>query len=345
MNFYVTDSIDPGQMHAGPKARTDAEEIMRDRGYRALELPRAAKSGPSAAKARAYRRAYDSWDAEEEFGLVVFQYPMPDVLPNLAALPERFGRHKSVALVHDLDSVRFPNGGANNVRAVLADRLLLPRFDFYISHNAAMTDLLVRRGIPGDRVVALGAFDYLAEGHAELVADRPYELVVAGSLDTEKCGYLLELPDAVRRTAVRLYGVQVGPQPEAPNVEYAGAFQPAELVARLRGSFGLVWDGTTAKTCAGRFGEYLRYNDPHKLSLYLAAGMPVVTWRKAAVAPFVKSRGLGVLVDSLDQVDDVLEGIGPAEYAQLAANAALEGERIRAGAHLRGALADLEARL
>ncbi|NRO11242.1 Beta-1,6-galactofuranosyltransferase WbbI [Lactobacillus helveticus] len=47
-------------------------------------------------------------------------------------------------------------------------------------------------------------------------------------------------------------------------------------------------------------GNYLRYNDPHKLSLYLASGIPVIIWKKAAEAKFVEENKVGITVDSLE---------------------------------------------
>ena len=55
-----------------------------------------------------------------------------------------------------------------------------------------------------------------------------------------------------------------------------GSFLPDELPSALEGSFGLVWDGDSSKTCSGVFGEYLRYNNSHKASLYLASGFPII---------------------------------------------------------------------
>ena len=50
----------------------------------------------------------------------------------------------------------------------------------------------------------------------------------------------------------------------------------------MEGSFGLVWDGISVETCAGVYGEYLKVNNPHKTSLYLASGIPVIIWKEAA---------------------------------------------------------------
>ena len=53
-------------------------------------------------------------------------------------------------------------------------------------------------------------------------------------------------------------------------------------------NFGLVWDGTSLDGCNGRYGEYLKFNNPHKTSLYLSCGIPVIIWKEAALADFVE---------------------------------------------------------
>ena len=36
--------------------------------------------------------------------------------------------------------------------------------------------------------------------------------------------------------------------------------------------------------------DYLRINNPHKTSLYLACGIPIITWNKAAIAQYVRKK-------------------------------------------------------
>ena len=66
------------------------------------------------------------------------------------------------------------------------------------------------------------------------------------------------------------------------------------FLLNLFGSFGLVWDGMSSETCKGSFGEYLRINNPHKTSLYLASGIPVIIWSKAALAEFIEKNKCGI---------------------------------------------------
>ena len=71
------------------------------------------------------------------------------------------------------------------------------------------------------------------------------------------------------------------------------------------GDFGLVWDGESLDECSGIYGKYLLYNNPHKLSLYLSSGKPVIVWKQSALAPFVEENGLGVAVGSLAELENL----------------------------------------
>ena len=90
-------------------------------------------------------------------------------------------------------------------------------------------------------------------------------------------------------------------------------------------------------TCAGNTGEYLKYNNPHKTSLYLACNLPVIIWSQAALAGFVKENGLGLVVDALDQIADAASCLTEAQYAAMAKNARAMGEKIRGGGFFRAA--------
>ena len=39
-------------------------------------------------------------------------------------------------------------------------------------------------------------------------------------------------------------------------IKYHGSYPSDELPWHLKGAYGLVWDGDTAKTCSGIFGDY-----------------------------------------------------------------------------------------
>ena len=101
------------------------------------------------------------------------------------------------------------------------------------------------------------------------------------------------------------------------NETYFGSFLPDELPAALEGGFGLVWDGDSAETCSGVFGEYLRYNNSHKASLYLASGFPLVVWKQSALSHFVLEKGCGIAVESLHDLKETIDNLSDADYQDL----------------------------
>ena len=110
-----------------------------------------------------------------------------------------------------------------------------------------------------------------------------------------------------------------------------GAFLPEELPYVMDGSFGLVWDGESAKTCSGIYGKYLQINNPHKTSLYLASGIPVIIWEKAALADFVKKYKVGIPIKSLEDLEHTLEAITEDEYDEMLIHAKKMAVKLRSG--------------
>ena len=113
----------------------------------------------------------------------------------------------------------------------------------------------------------------------------------------------------------------------------------------ILGDFGLVWDGTSIDTCAGNYGTYLKYNDPHKTSLYLVCGFPVVVWEKSAISRFVLARGAGIAVASLLEAGDAIAALSPKEYEAMCKNAAAVSAELRSGSYLKRAVAECMKRL
>ena len=119
---------------------------------------------------------------------------------------------------------------------------------------------------------------------------------------------------------------------------YVGSFKPEELPGHLKGRFGLVWDGPQANTCAGNTGNYLRYNDPHKTSLYLTAGLPVIVWNEAAVADFVKENKVGLLITDLSDLEEKLCDISETEYDDMCCATKNISDKLRNGYYFYKAL-------
>ena len=202
-----------------------------------------------------------------------------------------------------------------------------------------MKKVLVSQGVPADKMVILEIFDYLIPNFEEKTApqkDQP--IIVAGNLNPTKSGYLYNLPE---QPAYNLYGVGYDESRALKNTSYFGSFMPDNLPTALEGSFGLVWDGDSSETCQGSYGNYLRFNNSHKASLYLASGFPVVVWKESALAHFILEKSCGIAVASLHDLEAALENLTEKEYADLSENARRIGKDLREGYYLRSALKKL----
>ena len=104
------------------------------------------------------------------------------------------------------------------------------------------------------------------------------------------------------------------------NIHYKGSFLPEELGKQFGDGFGLIWDGTGINTCDGMNGEYLKYNNPHKTSLYLSCGLPVIIWKQAALSDFVEKYKVGFTINSLSEIENILNNMTIDEYKQLKLN-------------------------
>ena len=125
------------------------------------------------------------------------------------------------------------------------------------------------------------------------------------------------------------------------HISYNGVADPDKLPELLNASFGLAWDGETINGCSGTKGKYLRFNNPYKMSLYLAAGIQVLVWSQAAVADFISDNQIGLAIDSLEEIECLMATLSQEHYANFAGNARKIGEDIRTGAYLGAALSKL----
>ena len=222
---------------------------------------------------------------------------------------------------------------------MIADEVaLLSVFDCVISLNASMTALLRESGLKTP-IVDLGIWDYLIEENLAASLERGMgEVAFAGNL--AKAPFISQLAQ-VAGVKFLLYGEGAADLDAALKpacVEWRGAFSTDEVPAKIAGGWGLVWDGDSVDTCGGVYGEYLKYNTPHKTSLYIVAERPVIVWREAAVAGYILQKGLGIAVESLRELPTALAGVTGEEYSQMLTNVREEKKRLTAGKNLEEAV-------
>ena len=350
MKYYLKEEFlhDNNVKNAGNKARNDVEVIFNRLGYAPLKVRvddwyKMNVLNAQIHKYRALLRAFKRLKKNDD---IVIQFPLLHHSLFINSLLKSL-KNRGVniyLLIHDLETLRFVNDKTLPLRMKL--RMKLTEGNTFhsvtgiIAHNPIMKSVLVDKGVAEDKIVSLGIFDYLIPNFQEktgLTKNQP--IIVAGNLAQEKAGYLYSLPE---EPAYNLYGVGFDESRALANETYFGSFLPDELPAVLEGGFGLVWDGDSAETCSGVFGEYLRYNNSHKASLYLAAGFPVVVWEESALAHFVIDKQCGLVVSSLSDLKENLDTLSEEQYKEMLENAKQIGSKLRQGQYLRTALSKLK---
>ena len=337
MNYYLCEKAARG-FDAGVKARDDIKRILGDMDqWRPVEVHRCWDRSGKMERLRAVAVNCGDWAAVSRVvgsgDVLLVQYPLamyPKV--SLTALPfldsiRRKGC-RIILLVHDLDSLRGRGSSLNDDR-------FLERADVIIAHNGRMKKELARRGVRAE-VCCLGVFDYLAEGELP-PCDEGVD--VAGNLGREKAGYIYLAAERGLRLPLNLYGANYD-GPENGVCRYRGRFAPEELPKHMTGRFGLVWDGDSLECCSGEYGAYLAINSPHKLSLYLALGKPVMIWSGAAEADFVAENGVGIVINSIREGEACYLSLSGREYERMRDSAAKMSERLRKGFYTRRAIGE-----
>lgn len=321
--FYVKEK------HAGSKARLDAEKIMLEEGYQPF-----------------FQNNDSNPITLTENDVLILQFPLLWHSLKTLILTKllRKRKFKAYLLIHDIESLR--NRSIKSFQDVkyailhfLQNKTVLERVDGIIAHNDKMKAVLVQLGIPEEKIISLEIFDYLIPDYEVKKTYDKRTVLLAGNFDIKKTNYARQLPD---NPEFSIYGINFEEENLPKNVHYKGAFSPEELPYYLEGGFGLVWDGDSPYTCSGMFGEYLKMNNPHKASLYLATGFPIIVWRQSALADFVSKNNCGILVDSLFEIAGTLKSIHKKDYQELIENSKKIGEKIRQGYFLKTALEKCE---
>lgn len=323
------------------KARRDVKQIVAQMGYREIDLFHAGRWKPLILCEMIFSCIKTMFIAGKGDNVFI-QYPYyPKAVNQLFLFLLSFGKkikkYSVTMLIHDVLTLRQRVTHPDDELKLLAAEVQTWAWaDRVICHNESMLATL-KKAHPYDHYVALGMFDYLYDGP---VCERVYHehatVMIAGYLGKDKCAYLYKL-DEVENVKFDLFGTNYTGI-ETDQIKYRGQFRADELIPHLDGQYGLVWDGDSIETCAGDTGEYLKYNNPHKFSLYIAAGVPVIVWNESALAEVVRKQQIGIAVRSLKELQAKLDEIDAAKYGEMVRNVMCIRTDIVQGKQLKSAI-------
>lgn len=342
MKLYQIVEIAGNGNHAGTKATSDIAEIAEQMGFTSVKIQMRSTAVSKLAKIQRQLGYLKDWQRAcqciEKESIVLLQHPFhyPQLTREKTLRKLKEQRHvKYISLVHDVEKLR---GFRYNDYYAREFQTMLELMDVLIVHNDRMAAYFIDLGIEPERIIKLDIFDYLQTDSKKTVPAFEKEITVAGNLDTVKCGYIGQLHQ-LNPMKVRLFGPNFDEKLASyGNIQYGGNLRPDEIPLRLDRGFGLIWDGSSIEGCLGDAGQYLRYNNPHKLSLCLSSGIPVVIWKGAAEAEFVEKNGLGLTVASLDELPEIMEKLTEEKYNEFIRNIQPVRERLIQGYYGRTAI-------
>lgn len=247
-------------------------------------------------------------------------------------------KRKSILVIHDIETLRTrakKDDIINEIRRI-------NQYRYVIAHNSHMEKWLKDNGCHA-QIVNLEIFDYHCND-----ADSSFDdfinddvtsnnvVAYAGNLSKNKSGFVYKWNQ--KNVILRAYGNNYCAANTPDTVKYEGAYNPDDLPKILNAKYGLVWDGDMLESCHGPYGDYLMYNNPHKTSLYLAAALPVIVWRKSAIADFVLKNNVGLVVDSLEELEDKINMVTDSSYSTMKSNAEQLAVKVRKGYYINRAI-------
>ena len=324
--YYWTYDIG-NAVHGGTKATRDTWYFLSKAGWKSLDTT---CSGSHYHRALQLVRHLIAIHRMRRGSIVLVQFPAYGVTSKFL-LRIIMRRLSSVVLIHDLESLRGRSVGSSVGHLKYASSII---------YTGALQTQLPHLPIPS---TTLEAWDYrLDPTHQGPNWDPAGPILFAGNLSEKKNGWLYQNSSA--RPRLLLYGNQYR-KDFNPNVgdDYRGEFEPDKPNFQGPVSWGLIWEGdsTSRRSESAERKYYERFNQPHKLSLYLACSLPVIAWRESAIAEFITRHHCGILVDDLEDIGSELQRYSWSDLEQFRQSAARLSGRIRGGNFIRDAVEQL----
>lgn len=306
--------------NAGPKAKVDVENILKNK-YNAKIYTNNTYSGAENKFLFKLKKTIFSIKALRTKDLVIIQIPYSNK-KNLLNLS-----HNKIGIIHDVDGLRF-----NDKELLIKEIKIYNQFKYLIVHNEIMKNKLVENGLTC-KTKNIELFDYISKNKIKkknnsFDMNNPI-IGYPGNLEYRKAKFVYDLNEEKMGFSMNLYGGYFEKDKlKNKKIKYIGSFSPDEIIDKMECDLGLVWSGNLDSSDENN-GEkgYNKYNTPHKLSCFLAAGIPVIIWNKSASSKIVNKYNVGYEISSLYDINN----LDFTDYELKRKNAIVLAEKIRKG--------------
>ncbi|MGB9795810.1 hypothetical protein [Fervidobacterium gondwanense] len=338
--YYVPYFHWGSNLNAGYKARVDTESTFKELGFKELEI-----FGRNSGEKR-------TLSLSKLVRMILFKAPSIQTSPTIFfqsgtgidifisdALRRKFSRARRVIIIHDIESIRYSRK-IDRIR----EKIVFERFTDAVCNTERLAEYLKNElGFQG-RIYISGLWDYLVKNRKlleeklqKLFKFKPEKYVVSFAGNLSKSTFLKRIIKELNPSNYMycLYGKGYGGDAKDGVLEYKGVFHPDELPYKIEGHFGLVWDGEEVNGISGTVGHYLKYNSPHKASLYIVSGLPLIVWKESAIYETVKEYNIGFGVNSLKEIDEILSKVSEKDYQVWRENTIKLGKKLASGENVK----------
>lgn len=260
--------------------------------------------------------------------VVIFQYPSwigPNYDSCFASKIKSYANTKLIIFVQDLQYLMF--GSEKLILDWEVDTL--NKADVLILPSPAIYDFLRENGLKQKEVIYQTIWDMPSET-CFLEHSCKRQLLFTGNFQRFPF-----LKDYHGKTPILHFDYVTPGRRNDASYEWKGYLESEKLMYELsKGGFGLVWSDEEY------FKRYYSINQPYKLGVNLAAGIPVIIRKGSVHEEFIVKNGIGFAAASLEEADEMIQSISEEAYRKLYDNVRNIQTLLLNGAYTRKVLQD-----
>lgn len=220
---------------AGPKAKTDIEEILRKSYNAKIFTNKVRNNEENNVKSKIKKFIFSTLSLKSE-EMTIIQIPFSNKIKILNMAKNKIG------LIHDIDGLRY-----NNEKLLKEEINALNQYQGIIVHNDAMEKVLKDNGLT-TKTEKIELFDYLVDDNF-FIKERKFnkndiKIAYPGNLEPNKASFLYNLDENRMNFRLSIYGNYLEKDKLKNNkIVYKGSFPPNVIIERLEEDLGLVWSG------------------------------------------------------------------------------------------------------
>lgn len=248
--------------------------------------------------------------------------------------------NKIVTLIHQLNLFKYNFNLYNDIE-------FLNGSDYVIVHTNEMGRLLKKNGMLAE-TIAINGFDYYVDGELKELEDRKEDnkysvTYICGNKSDED--YLLSGFNMMQMknyyinyySAEREVGGELAP---IRDIRYLGKIDYKNVYKEMCGDFGIIYPICNMKLSDQKL---LKLFASVEETIYILNGMPLIIFNDSPNASFVKKEGIGIVINSLNDIDEILGRLSNKRYNEMRRKIMRIRDKYSRGFYIKRAIENLES--